>query len=112
MVDSTVFAERVVYINTRQHAENRLYTLLHECGHVLVDSTRNGDRVYKLSGQAWSEARDRPSQAKRVAMLTEEIEAWKRGERLALRLGIAIDKTKYDLARTMALMTYVRWAAP
>ena len=47
---------------------------------------------------------------KRVAVLSEEIEAWKRGELLAKRLGIEINSEKFDRVRADAIMSYVEWA--
>ena len=106
--DSVWYANKRIYINSRQHIQNRLYALLHECGHILVNDNR--DRVYELSYQATGEGRVRPSKQKRVAILAEEFEAWKRGERLADRLGIEINTEKYDQERTRAIMSYIEWA--
>jgi hypothetical protein len=105
--DSVQYGPKRIYLNSRQHIQNRLYALLHECGHILVNDNR--DRVYKLSYQATGEGRVRPSKQKRVAILAEEFEAWKRGERLAARLGVEINIEKYDQERTKAIMSYVEW---
>jgi trehalose-6-phosphate synthase len=111
MPDAASFEEERVYINSRQHSENRLYTLLHEAGHVLVNEARDGDRLYELSYQTHQEARHRPAKNKRVAVLSEEFEAWRRGELLAEYLGIEINPVKYDHERTKALMSYIDWAS-
>ena len=106
--DSVWYCAKRVYINSRQHIQNRLYTLLHECGHILINDNR--DRIYELSYQTSGEGRVRPSKQKRVAVLAEEFEAWRRGERLAARLGVEINPEKYDQERTKAIMSYVDWA--
>ena len=107
--DSVQWSVKEVHINTRQHAENRLYALLHECGHILIEDNR--DRLYQLSCQVSTDSPLYPSREKRVALLAEEFEAWKRGERLAHRLGIQISVEKYDAQRTHSLMSYIHWAA-
>ena len=107
--DSVQWYVKEVHISTRQHAENRLYALLHECGHILIEDNR--DRLYQLSYQVSADSPLYPSREKRVALLAEEFEAWKRGERLANRLGIQISVEKYDTQRTRSLMSYIHWAA-
>lgn len=109
--DAASFEEQCVYINSRQHSEKRLYTLLHEAGHVLVNEDRKGDRLYELSYQTLQEGRHRPAKNKRVAVLSEEFEAWRRGELLAEYLEVEINPVKYDHERTQALMSYIDWAS-
>jgi len=71
---------------------SRLHMLLHECGHVLIGA--EGARY-----------------AGRVGAVEEEMEAWKRGRRLAHRLRIRIDAPAFARVRSRCLATYVRWAA-
>ena len=47
----------------------------------------------------------------KVSVIGEEYEAWKRGRKLAKRLDIEVNKDKFDLAMTRALMSYFKWAA-
>jgi hypothetical protein len=107
--DCVYFNCKQVHINSRNHAEKRLYILLHECGHVLINHGRK-DRVYSLSRETEAIVGDRVSKKRRVAVLSEEIEAWKRGERLAKRLGIQINEEKFDKIRTESIISYVAWA--
>ena len=37
--DKLEFEEKRIHIDSRQHAENRFYTLIHECGHLLISQT-------------------------------------------------------------------------
>ena len=104
-----VWSRKQVHINSRTHPETRLYTLLHECGHILVDDNR--DRIHRLSYRSHSEGMYNLARDKRVAMLSEEYEAWKRGEKLARRLRIEIDVKKFDRHRSVALMSYINWAS-
>jgi len=108
--DATFWLLKEIHINSRNHAKRRLYTLLHECGHVLVDDNR--DRIHRLSRECHHLAGSRiRSKRKRIALVSEEYEAWKRGERLARRLKIRIDTDKFDTFRAESLMSYVNCAS-
>ena len=104
--DSVDRINKVVSINTTRSAETQLYVILHECGHVLVsesDSIVNG--VEEVLDK-YSEA----SKIHKTFTVVEEVEAWKRGLKLAKRLGIPIDKTKWNKDVARALYKYMLWA--
>jgi len=109
--DCVSFYGKVVFINSRNHPETKYYTLLHECGHVLIsnDSARfeKDMPMYARS----EDGRSARSKAYRVSTVAEELEAWKRGRRLAGRLNHAVDDTKYDKQITDSVMSYIEWAA-
>ena len=108
--DGVYFNCGQIVLNSRNHIEKRLYILLHECGHILINNN-SMDRVFSLSQDTDAILGGRKvSRERRVAKLTEEIEAWKRGEALARRLGIKIDEKKFDRIRADAIMSYVEWA--
>ena len=98
-----------VHINSRMHAEKRLHVLIHECGHVLIN--RNRERPFRLSKHARVSHYSKISRDKRVSVLSEEMEAWRRGENLARRLSIDFDVEKFDKLKTTCLMGYIHWAA-
>jgi len=106
--DSVYYESKEILINSRKHIESRFYTLLHECGHILINDNR--DRVFKLSRETSAIMGNKPGRRRRIAVLSEEVEAWKRGERLAKRLNLEINEEKFDKARTDALISYVEWA--
>tara|TARA_A200000159_G_C7276169_1_gene319471 strand:- start:423 stop:911 length:489 start_codon:yes stop_codon:yes gene_type:complete len=109
--DCVLFNSKMVYINSRNHPETKYYTLLHECGHVLIDKDavnfEKGVPMYARS----EDGRKARSKAYRVSTVAEELEAWKRGRRLALRLGHTVDDKKYDKQITDNVMSYIEWAA-
>jgi len=108
--------EKLVTVNTRQGIEKQLYSLLHECGHVLVQ--QNWLR-YEKDYPATAKMNCYPSVNKRlertpkykVDVLSEEIEAWKRGKTLAKRLGIFLDEKKYNDLASRCIFSYVKWAS-
>jgi hypothetical protein len=102
---------KTIHIGSRQHAENRFYTLLHECGHILVASTsdkfESEHPMYAFS----PDVKSRTSKAYQVSLIAEEIDAWKRGRRLAQRHGLEIDNKKFDRVMTNCIISYVDNAA-
>lgn len=109
--DSIVWADRVVNINSRNHPETKYYTLLHECGHLLIaQSAKQWEKDVPMYA-CFEDARIEKSKAYRVSLVAEEIEAWKRGRRLAMRFGHHIDDVKYDKQITENVFTYIEAAA-
>lgn len=104
-------SEKTIFINSRSGPEMRYYTILHECGHVLVEKGwKSFDREHPMYATS-SDKRICKSKAYRVSIVAEEIEAWKRGRRLAKRLNHKIDDSKYDKCITDNVMTYIEAAA-
>jgi len=110
--DHVEFDDRVVYINSRYHAETRFYTLLHELGHVDIYENTAAEfeadhPMYYMAGDGRTER----SNAAKVSIVAEEIEAWKRGRWFARYAGLDLDEDKYNKHMTEALMSYINWAA-
>ncbi len=110
LVDQLCYDDKTIYIQTRQGIENQLYSLLHECGHLLIYLGSEGfKKDYPMYAYAATKRQESTSKYK-VSVIAEEFEAWKRGRKLAERLNIPINKKKYDVAMTEAIMSYFRWA--
>ena len=108
--DQLSFDDKTIYIHNRQGVENQVYSLLHECGHLLVSISQKGfERSYPLYAYSANKRTERTDKYK-VSLVAEEYEAWTRGKRLAERLNIPVDKKKFDKAMTDAVMSYLRWA--
>ena len=109
--DRFEFEGRTIYINTQATLENQLFTLLHECGHVLVHKSNKQFAAdypfYAFAENAYSNGRTVRSKAYQVSLVAEEIEAWKRGKRLAKRLSIPIDIDKYNTVMTDCVTSYM-----
>ena len=110
--DRIEFDERAVYLNSRLHPETRFYTLLHELGHL--DIFVNGAQQFQDEHPMYIQHQDGRSpngKAYRVSLLAEELEAWRRGRRIARQEGMIIDDFKYDKMMTDCVMSYINWAA-
>lgn len=90
----------------RTTPRSMLVSLLHECGHYLCDRTRA--QRWPRGYHALHTPVYRKGHRHNVACLSEEIEAWDRGERLARRLGIRHDLTYYRQCRDREIAGYAR----
>lgn len=110
--DRYIGEERTVYVNTCQSRENQLFSLLHELGHA---QARKSEKTFckKYNLLAESEITGNPvrSNAYRIQLLEEEIQAWRNGERIADKLKIRLDKRTYNNYAALCVMSYVDWAA-
>ena len=103
--------DRMITISTRQGRENQLYALLHECGHLILQNNENlYSQKYPSSAKMayfTSNKRLERSPKYKVDVMTEEIDAWRKGRDLAKRLEIYIDEDNYYLMSTKCLYSYI-----
>lgn len=93
----------IINIKNARSLRSMLYALLHECGHVLVgDKDERFELGYRQVGGTGS----RKHAPHRVAVLDEELEAWDRGRKLARRLGIKLDKRRFEIVKASHVVTY------
>jgi len=100
--------ENLVKISGRLSPESQFFCLLHECGHYLIGNREKHQR-YGMGYQQQDPNIMRTFHHK-CDIVEEEMEAWHRGAKLAARLGIEIDKARFDKDRTTCLRSYMRWA--
>lgn len=104
-------SENTIFINSRIKPERKYYTLLHECGHLLIDKNWQSFEQDNPMFATSCDKRVSKSKAYLVSTVAEEIEAWKRGRRLSKRLGHILDSEIYDSLISESVMTYIEWAA-
>ena len=110
--DSVVFSDKKMFIDKRSSLENQLYSALHECGHILQHQNKPMyNKSFKYQHVAENDRRKERSYAYRISVLEEELDAWKRGKKLAKRIGIEIDEIKFEKYKAKYSMSYVDWAA-
>jgi len=109
-IDSLCYEDKTIYINTRQGVESQLYSLLHECGHLLIYLGQQGFKEeYPMYAYAATKRQEGTKKYK-ISVIGEEYEAWRRGRKLAKRLNIEVNKNKFDSTMARNLMTYFKWA--
>jgi len=103
-------SEKRIIVNKRLNKENKLYSALHECGHLLVQrNVFSYERRYKSQVDGIFDKRKCRSLRWRIDFLKEEYDAWDRGFRLAKRLKIPISKKGYYDYASKCLGTYCQW---
>lgn len=110
--DRVEFDSKAVFINSRNHPENKFYTLLHEYGHAYI--FENLSEKFAADHPMYfrnSDGQREKSKSARVSIVAEEIEAWKIGRQFARNLYMHIDEEKYDKHMTENLMSYINWAS-
>ena len=110
--DSCYSDVKEIRICSRNGVEKRLFALLHECGHALIrENWKKFSKEFPAHAECGHDGRKNCSDAYRISLLEEEFEAWKRGKRLAKRLGIEIDEERYEKHKAKCLMSYVSLVA-
>lgn len=102
------FTTQTVTAYRSQNKLNLLYSLLHECGHVMLYKQNGYKKQFKSLFKAQRDARHYKSNLYCYKKLKEELDAWERGKRLAKKLKIEIDIDDYDKYAAKWFMTYVR----
>ena len=103
-----------IQVCTKPKFEIQLFSLLHECGHYLIDesATKNPKTYFEKYRNGYlSSNKNEESIERRISVLGEEYEAWNRGYSLAQRLGIKLNNTNFEKDKNKALRTYIKWAA-
>lgn len=113
--DEMIPANKQINISTRQGLEKQLYSFLHECGHLLIQSKwdryeKEYPATAKMNAYATVHKQLARSPKYKVDCLAEEIEAWRRGKKLADRLGLYYNEERYNDLASKCVMTYVKWA--
>lgn len=102
--DSYFSAINTIIINKSNPWKHRFYALLHELGHVLID-TNEKEKYYAYPSQNNT---SRYSRKDAIATITEESDAWKYGRQYVQNFfNIEIDKEYYDKLKTNCMMSYV-----
>jgi len=104
--DSVDREAKIVSINSTRSLETQLYTLLHECGHVLVSES---DNIVNGAEEVLGKYGEKTKIYKTFTVI-EEVEAWKRGLKLAGRLHVPVDKKKWNRDVARAITSYMKWA--
>ena len=115
-VDDCVYLyDKIVCISSRNHLETRYYALLHECGHILVAQNskqwKKDMPMYAQDAKVMNDARRSKGKIYKVSLVAEEIEAWKRGRRMAKKMGHYIDDKKYDRIMSDCIYSYIEMVA-
>ena len=111
MQDVCMSDVKEINICSRNGVEKKLYALLHECGHALIrENWSKFSKAFPAHAECGYDGRKNRTDSYRISLVEEEYEAWKRGKRLAKRLGISFDEERYEKHKVQCLMSYMNWA--
>jgi len=102
--DEVCLQSKIISINSTRSTEVQLHTMLHECGHILAYDNGSILKTRDVIDKYGDKTR-----IHRVFTVVEEVEAWRRGLSLANRMGIQINKDKWDRCVARALKKYMQW---
>ena len=106
------FLRREIVINSSLGIEKKLYILIHEIGHILIRKNwKKFEKEFSAHAGKYYDGRVTRSKKFRVSTVEEEFEAWKRGLRLAKKLGATVDESKFNNFKCECLMSYINWAS-
>jgi len=108
--DEVDFERKVVFLSLRSSPINQLYSLLHECGHVIIRGRKDYKIKYK-SHYKVSEEVIPPTMQSSIEEVEEEINAWREGENLCVKLSIDINTDEYYKYASRWIMGYIVLAA-
>jgi Zn-dependent peptidase ImmA (M78 family) len=103
--------EGCIEINSRQDYESRLYTLLHESGHVSLRKSNFKQKFPFMKKRLHGKDGERLSTyLHRADVLREEVLAWDVAEDLAATLSIELNHSRWANQRSKCLISYMKWA--
>jgi len=106
--DSVDSQNKIVYLNTRSKIEKQIFSLLHECGHIMT--RKNKKKFYKefavLADLEEKETLRKPLHFY-VLEVEDEIRAWRYGIKLAKKLNIPLNIKKYNNYSDIYIMSYM-----
>ena len=108
--DEVDFERKVVFLSLRSSPINQLYSLLHECGHVIIRGRKDYKIKYKSHYKVSEEVLSATMQSS-VEEVEEEINAWREGENLCKKLSIEINTDEYYKYASRWIMGYIVLAA-
>jgi len=109
--DQVDWDNSLINIRPIKNKEEMFYTLLHECGHILVArySKSFKDNYKTKDFRDWHKMMSTRDSALKVSILADEMEAWNRGRRLAKRLGLLVDAKKYKKLAGQCVWSYAHY---
>ena len=102
----------LICINNTQPWRKRLYTLLHEIGHLEIFRNKESwGKNFSLVSMDIDDGRVKRSKKYQVSLIAEEIDAWRIGKQIADDCGVFIDNDDYINLMNECVFTYLRDAS-
>jgi len=102
--------EKRIKISCHLGPEKQLHTLLHECGHHLVETKERDSTDRFGNGYRSSDIDVTRTFVHQVDIIDEEFEAWARGLKLAERLNVDLSVERYNRTKADCIKTHLKAA--
>tara|TARA_B100000123_G_C25653098_1_gene394150 strand:- start:189 stop:620 length:432 start_codon:yes stop_codon:yes gene_type:complete len=97
------YKKKKVTVKGDTPVRDKLYILLHEVGHLSRMMENSSDPTYFMDRVGSANIRER------VMTFMEEVLAWKKGEEIAMCLGIPIEDAAWRRLMDSSLRKYAEW---
>jgi len=105
-VESMYYTQKLITLSSKWNDETAFYLLLHEMGHArLIDNSEKYDKTWGHVFDNFSHS----SLTYGIAILSEELDAWKEGLILADNLNFYVNRRKWEMIKTRCISSYVSW---
>lgn len=101
------FSTKEIVIHKSSTKELQAYDLIHELGHI--EQQKNTTVYHKLFGKVFADF-SKQSQTYKMKILEEELDAWNKGLKLSLKLGIQVNERCFEIRKASRVATYASWA--
>lgn len=105
--DEVDFDRKVVFLSLRSKPINQLYSLLHECGHILVRNKKNFKSRFRETTAIEQGRQFIETNRSIVEQIEEEILAWREGYKLSNQLELNLVEKDYFKYGFRWVMSYI-----
>ena len=105
-IETIDLANKLITLDSKKNDETTFYLLLHEMGHARL--MNNNEKYKKTCGYVF-ENFCKSSLTHAIAILEEELDAWKEGLVLAKTINFYVDRRKWEAIKTKCISSYVAW---
>lgn len=105
--DEVDFDRKVVFLSLRSKPINQLYSLLHECGHILVRSKKNFKSRFRETTAIEEGRLFVETNRSIVEQIEEEILAWREGYKLSNQLELNLVEKEFFKYGFRWVMSYI-----
>jgi hypothetical protein len=109
--DEVDFDRKIVFLSLRSKPINQLYSLLHECGHVVVRTKKDYKSRFRATNAREAGTLLRETNRSIVEQIEEEILAWREGYALAQKLNIDLIEKDFYQYGFRWVMSYITLGA-
>lgn len=99
------FDIKEIVVHSKLNKERQLYTILHELGHHTIN--KEYKKEYKKYIDYSYKKFSNKSMVFKIAVIDEEIEAWRLGYKLSKKLKIKINRDNFEVYKSSLIKTYI-----